>query len=305
MSLGKSEYEWATEERALIPVDGLGLVELTGSDALEWLQGQATNDLRGLSGDDPISFCLCEPTGQLLAVCDVWKREDRLWVSTDNVAAVLDRAEKMVILEDVEARDISNDYVLASVQGPTAVGYLEFFSLSIEPQLDPSECVILPRSVFGTPGWDIRVPKSKGMGFGPISTGTYEVLRIEFGVPKRGVDYTSKTLPPELGPAFEAKYISYNKGCYTGQEVLMRMHSRGHTNKTWMGLLLDAPVEVGALVRHESREDAGVVTSVAVSPKFGPIAAATLRNEAAQEGVEIMVGDVLGVVRHMPLRRSE
>jgi folate-binding protein YgfZ len=131
-----------------------------------------------------------------------------------------------------------------------------------------------------------------------------ETARIEAGIPKRGVDFTEKTLPPELGPAFEARHVSYNKGCYMGQEVLMRMHSRGHTNKTWVGILLDSPVEVDAVVWHESRADAGVVTSAAVSPRLGPIAAAMLRNEAAQEGAEVRVGEVRGVVKNFPLIRD-
>jgi folate-binding protein YgfZ len=98
-----------------------------------------------------------------------------------------------------------------------------------------------------------------------------------------------KTLPPEMGPAFEARNISYSKGCYTGQEVLMRIHSRGHTNKTWMALVSDEPIPIGASLAHGKRDDAGVVTSSGESPQFGYIAGAMLRNEAAFDGERVRV----------------
>jgi len=230
----------------LLEDDNLALIELKGSDVTEWLQGQATNDLRGISEGHPISFCLCQPTGQLLALCELHLLGDRYLVLTDNGAAVLERAESMVVMEDVAATDL--------------------------------------RLALSTKGID-------------------DAARIELGIPKRSFDYTEKTLPPELGLAFEKKFISYNKGCYTGQEVLMRIHSRGHTNKTWVGLLLDQPVQAGSIVSHESREDAGVITSAAISPEFGPIASAMLRNEASQDGEEVSVQGVKGIVRQMPIRK--
>lgn len=126
-------------------------------------------------------------------------------------------------------------------------------------------------------------------------------------MPTFGVDTDSKTLPPELGPAFEAQHVSYKKGCYTGQEVLMRIQSRGHTNKTWMALAAERPLESGAVVGHSSRPDAGVVTSSCFSPEFGYVAGAMLRNEAASQGETVVVrnadGDVEAKVYSMPLLR--
>jgi folate-binding protein YgfZ len=134
-----------------------------------------------------------------------------------------------------------------------------------------------------------------------VDAASYEAARIERGVPKRGVDYTNKTLPAELGHMFELEHVSYSKGCYVGQEVLMRIHSRGHTNKTWVGLLLDEAVQPGSAVSSEARKDAGVVTSAAISPQLGPIAGAMLRNEASREGAKVKVGNAMGRVRHFPL----
>ena len=135
-----------------------------------------------------------------------------------------------------------------------------------------------------------------------ISDDAFEIARIEAGIPKRNVDYTSKTLPPELGRQFELDHVSYNKGCYTGQEVLMRIHSRGHTNRTWMGVILEGQVEVGATISHESREDAGVITSTALSPEFGYIATAMLRREVAKPDTKISVKGVAGRCMLLPIR---
>ena len=230
----------------LLENEKLALIEFSGTDVLEWLQGQATNDLRSIAEGHPISFCLCQPTGQLLTLCELHLLGDRKLLLADNGSAVLERAQSMVVMEDVEAKDLNLTVSNASID---------------------------------------------------------DASRLEMGIPLRARDYTDKTLPPELGPAFEAKHVSYNKGCYTGQEVLMRIHSRGHTNKTWVGLILEAPVEVGASVLHAGKESAGVITSATISSEFGPIAAAMLRNEVAQEGAEVTVQGVRGVVRQMPIRK--
>lgn len=284
----QQDYERLRTSSGVLPDLGLGLIELTGEDRLEWLQGQATNDLRGLASGERLSFCLCEATGQIAAVCDVWAEAERLLIATDSPDVVMRRAETMVILEDVVARDLSANLTLISVQGP-------------QPAPLDLPGIRLTNDRLGSGGWDHWVLRDSVPVLERVSSGAYEVSRLEAGVPLRGSDYGSKTLPPELGPAFEKRYVSYTKGCYMGQEVLMRIHSRGHTNKTWVGLILEFPVKAGDAVSHSSREDAGVVTSAAVSPRLGPIAGATLRNEAAGQGETVSVAGVRGIVKHLPL----
>lgn len=224
------------------------LIELTGDDRLEWLQGQATNDVRCLIPGSSLSFCFCEPTGQLVAVLDAWAFEDRILMATahERAAAVLERIERMTILEDVVAREVASE---------------------------PSKSV----------------------------SDEAEARRIAAGVPKWGADMGPRTLPPELGPDFEARHVSYEKGCYTGQEVLMRMQSRGHTNRTWIGLIADAPLTAGERVLHEGKE-VGRVSSASPYPlEVGFVAAAVLRNEATAEGVVVEVGGGKAEVRRMPI----
>lgn len=284
-------------------------IELTGDDREEWLQGQATNDIRLLKPGQRLSFCLCEPTGGLLAVLDAWALEDRILLTTarERETAVLDRVERMTIIEDVSAAVSS--MALVSLQGSDAGEQLgKLFDLPEEEagiaefQGETIYALRSRRTLAG--GWDLWTPSHLAPAirgrFEEMSSSDYECERIRAGIPKWGVDMGPKTLPPELGQDFESCHISYQKGCYTGQEILMRIHSRGHTNRTWVGLFSDAPLPSGAAVEFDGK-GVGTISSSASSVSGGYIAAATLRNEAAQEGEKVSVGEIEAIVRPMPI----
>jgi len=318
-----ADYDRLRDECGLLDLPSLALVEMTGDDRKGWLQGQSTNDLRRLESGNYSAFCLCAATGHVQAVVEAWAASDRFLITTakETLAAVLQRVDQMVILEDVAARDASSEYRLLSVQGPLATQRLgEMMHL---PSLDAGESRLGDAKVYclrsdrtGLGGWDIWVPaneekavKTISAAFEPINHEAYNIARLEAGIPFFGADLNERTLPPEMGPAFEAKHISYKKGCYVGQEVLMRIHSRGHTNKTWVGLSADGPLEIGGQVSHPSRPDAGVVTSAALSPDYGHIGAAMVRREAAFNGELVRVqterGEVEAEVRIMPILRLD
>lgn len=277
------------------------LVEFAGEDHLDWLQGQVSNDLRRLQVGESIEFCMLKPTGQILAPCRLWKFERRSLLETPLacVHTVLERAETMVIMEDVVARDLTQSHRLLSFQGPQTAGM-------IAGTLRP-EWLALNSDHTGFGGLDVWVPV--GQEFTVLDRFEWkacgaivEAARLEAGLPNYGVDMNDRTLPPEMGPAFERRNVSYSKGCYVGQEVLARIHSRGHTNKTWMALQLETEVVPGSVLR----EDVGRVTSVAWSPQFGWVAGANLKNEFAVPGALIQVegpeGPVAAEVRHFPFR---
>lgn len=306
----------------LEPAD-ISIIEIRGEDRKGWLQGQATNDLKQLDMGASSAFCLCSPTGQILAICDIWGLRDRfvLTCASSAAGAFLTRVDQMVVLEDVEAKDITGDYFLLSVQGPNATRSLQ--DHVILPTLDAAdsragdaEVITLRSNRTGLGGWDILVPQSQAKvaksirkGFQRILPEAYAIAQLEAGIPVAGVDWDAKTMPPELGLAFEARHVSYRKGCYTGQEVLMRIHSRGHTNRTWLALMSDRPLAAGDQVTHSRRKDAGVVTNACYSPDYGYVAGAMLRNEAILEGdfvtVETAAGAVEAEIRQMPILRFD
>jgi tRNA-modifying protein YgfZ len=315
MALLEDSYR-TLREACVQHVPQAALVRLTGSDRKGWLQGQATHNLERLDVGWSRGFCLCSPTGQILAVCRVWALPDSLLVGTDLVTlpALLQRIEDMVILEDVQAELLSERMSLFSYQGPDASALLrERWPL---PSLDAGLAeagFALRHDRTGSGGWDLWVEAdATPLPFDlvpPVDAGAWDVARLEAGIPLVGRDIGSKTLPPELGAAFEEEHVSYRKGCYTGQEVLMRIHARGHTNRVWVGLLADAPLEPDLAVVHPGCEGAGVVTSAGVSPAIGPIAGAMLRREAARPGDLVVVqtssGEVEAEVRPMPLLARE
>ena len=315
-------YDLLRAECGRFPMDDYALLELTGEDRKGWLQGQATNNLRSLDFGASSAFCIVEPTGQIISVCEIWSLKDRFLIALPkgSLEGFLKRVNQMVVIEDVAAR-LLDDHRIVSIQGPDATRRLsELVQLPTldanEGEFEGSTVALLRSNRAGQGGWDIAVSNSANKAiakleklFPLIDEGAAEIARVEFGVPRFGQDITSKTMPPELGAAFDARYVSYNKGCYTGQEVLMRIHSRGHTNKTWMGLIADEPFEVGDSVAHRNREDAGTVSSAVLSPSLGHIGAATLRNEAAFDFEQVTIqtarGPVTAEVREMPLMRLD
>lgn len=315
-------YALLRESCGLIADFPLRFMAIHGEDRKAWLQGQLTNDLRELESGGSIAGCFCTPTGQLLAICRVWSLDGGYILGTHkgSFSAVAERFETHVVMEDVTAEPM-DEWAPYSVQGPLATKCLsEFLEL---PTLDAGlvafdnhEGIALRADHSGLGGWDILVSRSFSCAvesrlakIGVITEESLNAAQVEAGIPQFGVDTDARTLPPELGEAFVAKSISYTKGCYTGQEVLMRIHSRGHTNRTWVGLICETMPSKGQPISVGSTTSAGHVTRTAYSPRFGPIAAGFLKNDFAHFGESVAIqtdsGPVQAEVRPMPILRLD
>jgi len=123
-----------------------------------------------------------------------------------------------------------------------------------------------------------------------------EVLRVESGRPRYGLDLDDATIPQEAG--LNDRAVSFTKGCYVGQETVARLHYRGKPNRHLRGLRLSAPVATGTPLVLGERE-VGRVGSSVVSPRFGPIALAIVRREAGV-GDELAAGSAVAVVAELP-----
>jgi folate-binding protein YgfZ len=120
-----------------------------------------------------------------------------------------------------------------------------------------------------------------------VSEEAAEILRVESGRPRFGLDMGPETMPAEA--AITDRAVNFEKGCYIGQEPVARMHHRGRPNRRLRGLRLSAPVPPGAAVMAGDRE-AGRLTSSVTSPRQGPIGLVILRREV-DAGDEVIVGD--------------
>lgn len=284
----------------LVACPSASVFALTGEDRKGWLQGQVTQDLRDRLTGSCVAACLCTPTGQLEAILHIYFAEDTLYIVTDQGDKLCDRVDQFVVLEDVQLETLAHG--ISSYQGADATKLLsESASLPTIDYLRTEEALYLRRDRTGFGGWDVvQFGKTKLPTAEPISEDALFLAGLEAGIPVFGVDINEKTLPPELGKSFEFQTISYKKGCYTGQEVLQRIHTRGHTNQTWVGIFCDSEVKAGDEITMQG-EPVGKVTRAGFSPRYGAIAAGFVKNRAAYDGTLVKVGNVAAEVAFMPI----
>lgn len=270
MSKAWDDYRRLKNEGGAFKLDDHVIIEFTGKDWRSWLQGQITQDVRNLSSENPISFCMTKPTGQLLTFGDLHLVKGNGWmvIPKSSAEAVLERVESMVITEDCEAK---------------------ILEVRLVHVIDASDG--LPTNRTGMIGFDQVV---KGRAPSALSREAFELARLEAGIPAYGIDTDERTLPPELGERFDGRYVSYSKGCYTGQEVLQRIHSRGHTNQTWRVYATRTEPKVGSIIGKNQ----GRITSRVAHPEVGWLCGAIVRNEVAfADRLEIDGGEL---IPHLP-----
>lgn len=266
------------------------VLRVAGPQAVEYLQGQLSQDVDALAPGDSALSLLLEPQGKVDALLRVTRlgHEDMLLdVDGGSGEAVLARLRRFKLRTKVDIELLAGWRCLA-VRGPEARG----FSAS-----DLGSEVV---TTFGWPG----LAGVDGLGPDPApppgvrlcGISAYEAVRIEAGLPRMGAELDERTIPEEAGVVAAA--ASFTKGCYTGQELVARIDSRGgNVARRLRGVVLvqgrgaqgsggGAPGEppgplgaealVGAKLWVDGAE-AGQITSAAWSPRLGPIALAYVR----------------------------
>ena len=286
MELVAAEVPWA-------------VVEVGGPDALVYLQGQLSQDVDVPPGDTTWTFLL-QPTGKV----DAWLRltrvaDDRFLLDapcTDPapIAARLERFKLRTKVE-IEPRSVT----ARSFRGPGAAEAAAAAATGGD--------LVVPAGWPGVDGVDV-LPLAPGPAPAVSAPPAWEALRIELGVPLIGRDVGPDTIPAEAGRWVIEASVSFTKGCYTGQELVARIDSRGgHVPRPLRGLVAagqDAP-PAGASLLDASGKDVGVVTSSAISPALGPVALAAVAR-SVEPGAEVAVrwdaGSARAAVRELPLR---
>ncbi len=277
-----------------------GLLELLGADRATFLQGMVSNDVLALAPGDVCHAALLGSTGHILADLHVHAFPDALIVETDPTCLMTlhETLDKLLIMEDVTLTDVSNKWVIFSLLGQDTADFLPRL-----PGLMPNTA--RPLSYAIAPGFDLWIPAAGAsftrrylvyLGAVPLTPDAAETLRVEAGISAWGRELTPAVLLPE---AEMADVVSYTKGCYVGQEIVARLHARGHTNRALRQILLadDAPVPpVGATVHvpedgPEPGREIGRITSAVASPKFGgrALALAYVRKEYLADGTPVSV----------------
>lgn len=284
------EYRAARESVAIFDTNWYAIVTLAGRDRVKYLHNISSNDIKSLAEGRGTLALLLNPQGHILAELEVYALPEKLLVLSH--AAQRERTvatlRKYVIGSQVQIEDLTEQLGGIGIEGPraaevvqracgVALGALADFEIK-EITMDAVPCWILRRSHFGEPGAEIIAPRAalpalwqwllaevRATGGEPIGMAAFHALRLEAGVPWFPADFNDAMIPHEA--AIETTHVSLNKGCYTGQEIVERVRSRGHVNRRRVSLKFSVagPPVPGTKLRANGAE-VGYVTSAAFSP---------------------------------------
>jgi len=300
------EYLAVRNGAGLLDFSHWGKITITGPDRKPFLHGLVTNEVKNLSRGQGNYSLFLTPQGKIQA--DLWvydRGEDLLLITYGNLRKILaEGLEKYLIMDDAEVHDHSGNLLLFSIQGlqseeclARVVGHDhlpgdEYGLSEITLGEESSPLCIMRVSHTGKPGFDCLIPPQQGVEFWtkliaagarPVGLHALDVLRIEAGIPLRGRDLDDRVIPQEAGLH---KALSFTKGCYVGQEVVARLHFRGHVNRELTGFVLkteDLPQETVKLW-HGGKE-VGAITSACFSYTRGEIIGlGFLRSKLRQKG---------------------
>jgi aminomethyltransferase len=299
-----------------------GSIVVTGEDRERWLGGMVSSDVAALSDAPERSGCyatLLTPQGRIVSDLHVLRRGEAYWLETrrDTVAHVIERLERYVIADDVTLRDASDDHDRLALEGARASAVLEAAlgrALRVaahcveDVELAGHAVAVAAFGWSGEQAYQLFVPRGAGASVAAAlravdgvvdgDAALLEVMRIEAGIPALGVELGEDTLPDEarIGHA-----ISDRKGCYTGQEVIARLRSRGGVKHLLVGLRgrdLPAP---GARIERADGGRTGELTSRAISELAGgEIALGFVRRDDAEPGTRLRCENRELVVTSLP-----
>jgi folate-binding protein YgfZ len=293
------QYRALREEAGYLPRERAALT-VRGPDGAEYLQGQLTNDIEALDPERGCYAALLDRKGHLQSDMRVLRlKDDEIWLDleTGPAPAALKHLRTYSIGRDVEVEDASEQWAITSLIGPRAGELAGFEGLAPEHaqrfrQWEGVEVLAVATDV----GLDLITDAKSAAGLAglleaagavEVSEPAAEVIRVESGRPRFGLDMGPESMPAEADITDRA--VDFEKGCYIGQEPVARLHYRGKPNRTLRGLRLSAPAEHGETL-HLGDKEVGRIGTASLSPALGPIALAIVRREAA-EGEQLAVGD--------------
>ncbi len=319
----EEEYRALSETCGLLDRSERGKLALSGPGAVEFLNGQLTNELLDLRPGEGCYAAFLTHKGKMLGDLrilavgpDPAGAPAELLLDTERVAlqALFDMIRRFKVGYEVELHKRTVERSLLSLIGPTAEA-TTVRALDTDLELADAEHSHRRGTIDGAEilvvrtdaGLDIICDASERGAVGealltagaePVSEAAAEIVRVEQGRPRYGIDLDETVIPQEAG--LNERAVSFTKGCYVGQETVARLHYRGKPNRHLRGLRLSETVPVGAELRLGERA-VGRITSAVRSPRLGPIGLALIRREA-EPGMTVTVGDVgaSAVVAELP-----
>lgn len=321
-----SAYKAARERAASVDRSHRGCLVVSGTDRASYLQGLLTNDIAALEQGEGCYAAYLTPQGRMIADLFVYELGDvmLLTIPREQKDVVLAKLGQLVFSEDVRLGDVTDTFATIGVVGPDAARVLREMvgdgghsigTLPLHGNCRVSfedRVAIVTRIVdAGEPGYDVYVERPqvdalrralRAAGVVEVDPETAEAIRIEAGIPTFNRDMNEDTIPLEAG--IEPRAISFSKGCYVGQEVIIRVLHRGHGRvaRKLAGLVFEAGSvpPSGTVVAADHRE-VGHVTSSTMSPTLErPIALAYLHRDFLTPGTRVSVAGQTATVTDLP-----
>lgn len=305
------EYQACAHRVGLVDRSHRGLLEVTGADRAKWLHNLTTNHVARLQpGEGNYAFAV-NAKGRILFDMNVLVQADAIWLDIDTrwLEHAEAHLEKYHITEDVELRDRTDEFLRLSLSGPKTPDILARFGESNAPvvpylqvtplTIDGAEVACFRHDLCGIETADLLVPAGDAehtfdvlRACPEVTLAGYDAVnthRIEAAVPAPGTEINDSVLPAETCQTHRA--VSYDKGCYLGQEIVERMRTRGSLARQLVLIRCDeGPVPPPGAKLHAQANDIGHVTSACFSPKHqAPLALGYARADASAEGAPVEI----------------
>jgi len=287
-----AEYQSVRIAAGLFDLSHRALLQFTGPDRVSFLQGMLSNDVRVLQMFDGQQATILTQQGKVIADLRVLCALNSLYLDFwENLKdRIIEHLNRYLVADEVEINDPNDEWKMLSLQGPRSRKILDELLANTElpahpnqhamVQFDNAPICVVRADHSGAGGFDLIVQNAQlpavaqrleQLGASWVGARAQNILRIEAGMPRYGVDFSEDTLLLEVG--LDNSY-SYTKGCYLGQEVVERIRSRGHVNRKLCGLLLDGntPANAGDAILAGDNEIGKITSSVASFALNRPIA---------------------------------
>jgi len=327
----QDDYHAIIEGAAITAVTPRGRIAVSGRDRASYLQGLLTNDIQALRAHSGCYAAWLTAQGRMTTDMHVFESGDMILldVPAAQTSDALQRLDMFIFTEDVQVADLSDSLRGVGVHGPEAARALEqvvgvnglsdWAAYQNDRVRQHGTSIVVARiDQLGVPGFTLYVEASRAAelvsgleraGAVHVDQAAVTAARVEAGYPLFGVDMNDDTIPLEAG--IEDRAISFTKGCYVGQEVVIRILHRGHGRivRKLVGLRFDGVDLPAPLVRlHAGGRDVGFITSSALSPRFGAIALGYVHRDFVEPGSRVEA-DAAGVkmaatVNALPLAKE-
>ena len=306
------DYAAIRDGAALVISRDRARIAVSGKDRASYLQGLLTNDVQALNAGTGCYAAWLTPQGRMTTDMHVLESGDMILLDVPgaNRESVLQRLDQFLFSEDVQLGDLTSSLGQVAIHGPKAAGVLEqvigLAGLARWPpygnaraEFAGSPLVVARIDQLGVPGFVLYVDVDRAPGLVAaleragavhVSHDALEAARLEAGYPMFGVDMDDDIIPLEAG--IDARALSLTKGCYVGQEVIIRVLHRGHGRvvRRLVGLRIAGDQLPAPRARiHAGGRDIGFVTSIAASPRFGTIALGYVHRDFVEPSTSVEV----------------